>query len=854
MFHFLQFVIAVILFVGILALFGRKLHKSKAFVTGLSVVLFVSAVCSGVVWNAIPMPTETVRIEATGESNSKSEGNIIGIKSVIVDGKKYPIEAPIEGAWYYSKDDAAYLWLNEGDERLTEPVTREITIKVPVGAGRKLVFLAGSQFGIAKVSCGDESETYDLYKKGSSVKTITIAIADSNRFYDDFVKLCRLGGYGLMIVLVLVLALYIVKCAEKEKLIRRLYLILSFVTALTFFLNVGLTKRSGETVYFLLCDFNRSFSGNFVLGIILVPMLYKAFLYCGEIYRKKFTSVRGTLCIALPAGLFAAFMVIGAAFINGKNTLRPIFDNELQILKSLFAVTGYFAVFFFGITWIFNYLDCVDIYKVSDKKRFKPVQMYLNCINRKPFTTAFVTLLILYIPYMVITYPGLLMGDASHQFPLVYDIYELDDAHPIMHTLFLKLCIKIGTILFNSSNGGLFIYSMSQFLFVITVVSFIIKLFVSCNILSNISILLILYYAFHPRIQHWMFLMTKDIMNAVFILIFITALHMIFTKKSNVYTYIALGVGDLGALLFRHDSSYVILISLILIVLMIKDYRKVMITTIVCTFGFVLLWNSTLSWLNISRKRPWNPADLNFSLGNLECIMLQQTARYIRDAGDEVTQEERDIIDAVFDYEKIVSAYQPDDKTDDIVIIGRNSATQADAEAYKKVWFEMFLKHPEIYVEATLNHKYLYLYPSVITANYYPYSYSEDNMNYLNHEINKYANKTVINLSYPDLTFREVNVRYAYQYLREYFFRMPVLNLLNTSASFFWILFIWLAYCILQKNKLAIAVMMPLLVTVLVLIAGPCNGSYSRYTYPYMLCLPIVIVLGLHNIKQEKIS
>lgn len=805
----------------------------------------ISAICSGVILAATPMPTENVQISATGGKSSKSEGNIVGIKSVIVDGKEYPIsflETPAEGSWYYSKNDGAYLWLNESDERLKEPIPQQITIKIPVGAGRKLVFLSGKQFGKVQVTYGNESEEYSLYR--GEAKDKTISVPDSSRIYDDFIKLCRLGGYALMIVAALLLAIWLTKRMEKDRIIKLLYMILSLVTTLTFFLNFGLTNRSGITLYHLLYDFIRSFAGNFVLAIILVPMLYKTFCYCGALYREHFSSVRGTLCIALPAGLFAAFMIIGMAFVNGKDTLSPIFDNELQILKSLFGFVGYFAVLFFGITWIFYFLDCLDIYKISNRKRFKPVQMYLDSLTKRPFITTFLTLIILYIPYIIVSYPGILTGDAPDQFGMTYERYELHNAHPVTHTLFLKFCVKTGEAIFQTANAGLFLYSMLQFLFIIAIVSLSVKLLCSCKVSSRILLLLIAYYAFHPRVRYWMFLMTKDIINAAFLLIFMVALYMILAKKSTPYIYLTIAIGDVGAILFRHDSRYVIIISLVLILFMVRDFRKVGSILLAGTIGFVLLWNGLLSYLNIEDVKPWNKEYED--IGFLGSIMAQQTARYVRDAGDEVTPEEREIIDAIYDYDKILSVYQPGGFSDGMLKNRRKSDTPESMQNYKAVWLKMFWKHPEIYLEATLNHKYQFLYPTPYTTNYYSYATSAGNMNTVNNEVYEQTADPILKLHYPVIPIRD-----QIQSLREQFFRIPIFNLLYTTASFFWVLFIWLAYCVLHKNKISVSLMMLLLVMVLVLIAGPSSGMYARYCYPYMLCLPIVIVLGLHNIKQQ---
>ena len=99
-----------------------------------------------------------------------------------------------------------------------------------------------------------------------------------------------------------------------------------------------------------------------------------------------------------------------------------------------------------------------------------------------------------------------------------------------------------------------------------------------------------------------------------------------------------------------------------------------------------------------------------------------------------------------------------------------------------------------------------------------------------------------------------LDFRVKCQNLRESFFRMPIFNLLYTTSSYFWMLFIWFAYCILRNNKIAVATMMPLLVMILVLLAGPSNGMYFRYSYPYALCLLVIIVFGLLTANKKTVE
>ncbi len=61
----------------------------------------------------------------------------MALRTVVVDGRETPVEASEEGSWFYSKDSKAYMWLDETDERLTSPLTKEIVLEISVG-GEKL--------------------------------------------------------------------------------------------------------------------------------------------------------------------------------------------------------------------------------------------------------------------------------------------------------------------------------------------------------------------------------------------------------------------------------------------------------------------------------------------------------------------------------------------------------------------------------------------------------------------------------------------------------------------------------------------------------------------------------------------
>lgn len=836
MFLFLQFVGSIILLVGIVILFKKILHKSIHLAVGLCIVSIFFSVLSGIILAAIPMPTEEVRIEATGKKNSFSGGNEIALQSLVVDGKEYAPNFLLEGDWIYAKDSSAYMWLDEFDERLKSPISESITLRIPVGAGRSLRFLRNEQSGMVTVSYKGEAKTYDLYGKETGIKSISIA--DSNAVYDNSVKLLRLAFYGFMILCAVGLAFLLTERLEKVTLMKMIYFIFSVLTALTFFLNMGITTRSGNGIPALITDFNYSLnSQNFLLSVIIIPLLYLLYQKSGAIYWKRYCSTRGTLCIAIPSGMFALFMVIGSAFSNG-NTLRPIFENELQLLKSLIAFTGYAFLFFFGIVYLYRWLDQVDLFKTASKKRFKPIQLYLNLLGKHPFSTSFITLLVAYIPYIVVSYPAIFMWDSYYQISMVYGYFELNDAHPVTHTLLLKLCLYLGETLFHSINIGIFIYAMLQFLLIAVVVSFLVQTLSEAGVTPGVSVILLLYFVAHPRIESYMFLVTKDPINGAFMALTIISFYRLFSEGKRQKTYLLIGISVLGMILFRYDSSYILVISLILMFFVMKDFRKQVIVILSSILGFLLCWNIFLPSFNINSGGNPNTG------GVLSGIMIQQTARCIHDAGNQLTEEEKEAISTCFNIDIMVSKYTPDDKVDGARSALKTDFSQEDWKRYQSTWLKMFFKYPQIYIEAILNYKYDHLYPYKVGL--YSYGYSSTNMG-------KLKNRFDWMLIEPTHPKRINDLRQGYEALRESFSQVPILNIPFMTSSYWWILFIWLSYCIYRKKKMSVAIMMPLLILVLVLIAGPTNARYFRYLYPYALCLPIAIILGL-TIERDYIS
>ena len=96
-------------------------------------------------------------------------------------------------------------------------------------------------------------------------------------------------------------------------------------------------------------------------------------------------------------------------------------------------------------------------------------------------------------------------------------------------------------------------------------------------------------------------------------------------------------------------------------------------------------------------------------------IPLQQTARYVRDFGGEVTDTEREAIDRVVQYSALADTYDLNLADPVKSYINREEATGADRQAYLKVWAAQTLRRPVSALEAFVNLNYGWLYPGCKT-------------------------------------------------------------------------------------------------------------------------------------------
>ena len=169
--------------------------------------------------------------------------------------------------------------------------------------------------------------------------------------------------------------------------------------------------------------------------------------------------------------------------------------------------------------------------------------------------------------------------------------------------------------------------------------------------------------------------------------------------------------------------------------------------------------------------------------------------------------EDKEVIDNLLEYDTLADRYNPD-LADNVKNKYNKYATKEDLLEYFKVWFKGLIKHPNTYIDATVNNVYGYFYP-------------EKTSWYLHTSFDKRITEDGFDYHYNNLDEYRKNVS---DYVTKYP-EIPLVGLFCNIALNTWMVFILVGYVIGKKNYKSIVLYLPALVSILVCIASPANTN-----------------------------
>ena len=463
----------------------------------------------------------------------------------------------------------------------------------------------------------------------------------------------------------------------------------------------------------------------------------------------------------------------------------------------------------------------------------KKIQTWI--VWQHPFVITFIFLCICWTIPIVLKYPAGICWDASWQIDQGMGNVPLTTHHPIFHTMLMAWFVKFGMQL-HSANVGIFLFCVVEAIILALIFSFAIKCLVALQAKYWSILLAVIFFGFSPFITGYVGTVIKDVYFVAMCVLYITTLIVYAADRelfwSKCYYSILFVLATVGMVLFRNNGLY--MCAPTALVLMVYEFKKrdnkfikhIVIIAMSCILAVTA--SKTLTHIYQPEKG---------SIAEALSLPFQQTARYVKTYGNEVTEKEKKIINKVLPYDQLGELYNPY-VSDPVKFYFNRSATGDDLKQYLNVWWRQFLKHPTCYVKATVQQSIFLIYPG-----YNNYAY------YLNSNANNYFYQKEQYFTTP----RKIAL------LQQKYFKylvgchsVPIISLLNNMALYIMGMFCLLIFSWKKHNYNSMFFFVPLILSVLIILAAPCIRWHVRYAFPVIYTFPLILAEFTRMRKEDK--
>ena len=537
-----------------------------------------------------------------------------------------------------------------------------------------------------------------------------------------------------------------------------------------------------------------------VLAAVVVAALY--WQTAERLFRRENGRLWALACF------FALWMTLGASFaLHGDP--RLLTQSRASLVKCLLYFVGRAALYGAAMAWIRDRMRDAPprAGAVGERSRFRP---YLGA------------LLLAWLAYAVVLYPGCLTRDSVSQLAQVLGKEPLSAAHPVAQTALLAIPVGLARLL-GSADAATAISCYGQMLLLAVLLAYGLERLRRSGLGQGWLVGLLILYALMPVYPTFGMTLCKDVPFGMAVLLLSIALYRLVSlpagEKPGPGLWVQLLVAAALTTLLRNAGFFVAAATLAAaLVWVLCTRRRALRLMTACALALSVAVYAALSLLTPALGFAECPDQENYS------IPLQQTARCLLGHRDELTAEELATLSAVLDVDLAMTDYDPE-LSDPVKWLWNADATEAERSAYFRLWASFLRRWPDTCLVATFHNAYGYLYPGYVTGYKKPhFSVRPQAAVDLETIAPEYA---------PAMSARAG----AVDALLEGLLNQPLGRLLIAPGLYGWLLLFALALCAGKTRRRALLPLLPLLLVLLGLFASAVNG-YMRYAMPIYLGAP----------------
>ena len=473
----------------------------------------------------------------------------------------------------------------------------------------------------------------------------------------------------------------------------------------------------------------------------------------------------------------------------------------------------------------------------------------------------FLVLVIAWLPYLVLFFPGVVMYDTTWELfqtqgsgaltmgraHLADTTAAYTDHKPLFHMLLVGLLFNLGKAI-NSQTLGIFLITLLQYIAMAWSFSLLLKYCRAVSGLRGVQLVGLLFFALFPTFPMYAVSPFNDcIALAAFVMWAVYFAEAIQTKGTSLQSgkmIISLVLwGTIASLMKKPNAFVIIACTIVLVVFERKHIAAILVQgfapAFICLFLVPAIVYNPLNVL---------PGDKGEFLGTF----FQQTVAYALNHGG-IPDSDKEAIDKILDLDEAVSRYNPItfDKTK---YCYRNSETAEELIDYFIVWARQGANDPLCYLSAVAHLQYPWIYPSQ-TMDYYNIDYEALKKSVASLNVDYTHGQALIvrdSLNYQAPSSLEVPRNKFLGFLLK-LENTPGLNFLLSIALYAtWIPLI-LTFIALAAHKrgVSLAALAPMYASMAVLFISPI--VMCRYALPVFALIPLALAIALSGTKQGEI-
>lgn len=392
--------------------------------------------------------------------------------------------------------------------------------------------------------------------------------------------------------------------------------------------------------------------------------------------------------------LFAVMLVIGQE-VHHQQTIEG-FVTVKTFLKALIRMVG-----LTGLCWAA--LRIV----LRAAGRMHPVKRS----GGPAFWKIWLAMFVCWLPYYICFFPGCLSHDSINELSIILGSAPLSNHHPIIHQWTIAPFVLLGQAL-GSLEWGVGLYSLFQMAAMSAIFAGVVRRLMEEGAARGVLAMAFLCYALVSVHAFYSITMWKDVLFGGLTVLAVMMLTRVAQcceepcEKGSMTRGRWLGLSVVLFLfcIYRNNGYYAFLLGFPVFLLCNRRLWK----PLLVVGAAVLLMVNAYQWLIFDGLGAQKSAP-----GEALALPLQQIAKTVRDHNLELTREETEALEELFpSVEELRWAYDPT-ASDPVKAILRNDVLLSNPMRYLKLWTQLGLEHPLVYLDVLLYHTHGYWYPDV---------------------------------------------------------------------------------------------------------------------------------------------